>query len=307
MKTLAVINEHAGGGAMADIFRRIENPLREAIGEFDIAFTDRPGHAIEIVRRALSEGVERILSGGGDGTLNECVNGFFDADGDAISQEACLGLLSGGTGGDFRKTVGLRSSEDALAALAAGRTKRVDVGRVGFVASNGEAATRHFINIASFGMSGLVDRNVAAFRQFGGAIAYSAATLKSLWGWKNPLVALTIDGESQPARPIVTVAVGNGRYFGGGMMVCPDAALDSGVFEVAILGDFTRLELIARSQSLRSGKHVRHPKVSMRRAAVVDAMPEGGREVYLDIDGEQLGILPARFEIIPGALALVVP
>ncbi len=307
MRTLVVVNEHAGGGAMADVFRRLEHPLRAVIGDFEVAFTDGPGHAITIVRNALGDGVRRVLSGGGDGTLNECVNGFFGDDGERIAPDAVLGLLSGGTGGDFRKTLGLASSEDALEALRNGKTRAVDVGCVTFDGKDGPKTRRHFINIASFGMSGLVDRNVAAFKQFGGKAAYFGATLKSMWGWKNPRVAMTLDGEALPARPIITVAVANGRYFGGGMMVCPDARLDSGVFEVGVLGDFSRLELILMSRTMYDGRHVYNPKVSMRRAALVEAVAEGGAEVLLDIDGEALGKLPARFEILPGALNLVVP
>ena len=315
-RTLAVINEHAGGGSMADVFRRLEHPLRDAIGDFDVAFTDKPSHAIELVRKALADGYLRVLSGGGDGTLNECVNGFFDDDGKPISPEAELALLSGGTGGDFRKTVGLKSSEDALQALIGGRTLAVDVGRVTFVSPSGPAA-RCFINIASFGMSGLVDRNVGAFKQFGGKAAYFGATLKSMWGWKNPRVSLTIDGEALAPMSISTVAVANGRYFGGGMKVCPDARLDSGSLEVGVLGDLGRVELMLMSRSLYDGKHVYHPKVLMRRGKVIEAAAAASpsaadagqptKNVYLDIDGEALGVLPARFEVMPAALKLVVP
>lgn len=305
-RTLVVVNEHAGGGAMADVFRRLEHPLMAAIGPFDVAFTDGPGHAIAIVRKALSEGYQRIISGGGDGTLNECVNGFFAADGTPLGPEAELALLSGGTGGDFRKTVGVRSSEDTLAALARGRSIAIDIGRVTYSAREGQG-TRYFINIASFGMSGLVDRNVPAFKQFGGRIAYFGATLKSFLGWKNPRVALTLDGEALAPQRVVTVAVANGRYFGGGMQICPDARLDSGIFEVGVLGDFGRLELVMLSGSIYEGRHVYHPKVQIRRARIVEAAAPGGEEVFLDIDGEPLGVLPARFEILPAALRLVVP
>ncbi len=306
LRTIAIINEHAGGGAMADVFRRLEHPLRDAIGDFDVAFTDGPGDAIRIVRKALADGYRRVLSGGGDGTLNECVNGFFDDDGRALAPDAVLALLAGGTGGDFRKTVGLRTFEDTVQALTRGRVQDVDVGRVSYVSRAGPA-TRMFMNIASFGMSGLVDRNVASFKQFGGKAAYFGATLKSMWGWRNPRVTLTLDGEALPPRPIVTVAVANGRYFGGGMQVCPDARLDSGHLEVGVLGDLGRLELMLLSRSLYDGSHVYHPKVMMRRTKVVEATPEVGREVFLDIDGEALGTLPARFEVLPGALKLVVP
>jgi len=305
-KTLVVVNEHAGGGAMADVFRRLEHPLIAAIGPFDVAFTDGPGHAISIVRKALSEGYRRIVSGGGDGTLNECVNGCFAEDGAPLGDDVELALLSGGTGGDFRKTVGVRSSQDTLAALARGRTIPVDVGRVTYAAPGGQG-TRYFINIASFGMSGLVDRNVPAFKQFGGRIAYFGATLKSMWGWKNPRVALTLDGEALAPQHIITVAVANGRYFGGGMHICPDARLDSGLFEVCVLGDFGRVELVMLSGAIYEGRHVYHPKVQVRRARVVEAMAQGSEDVFLDIDGEPLGALPARFEVLPAALRLVVP
>lgn len=308
--TLCVVNEHAGGGAMADLFRRLEHPLEDAIGPFDVAFTDGPGHATAIVREALASGVRRILVGGGDGTLNECVNGFFADDLTPIAPDGVLGLLTGGTGGDFRKTLGLGSNEDALAALAGGRVMRADVGRVTYRphgAADGVTATRHFMNIASFGLSGLVDRHVTSLKQWGGKVAYYGATLMSLWGWKNPRVTLTFDGERKAPRAIVTVAVGNGRFFGGGMKVCPDARLDSGHFDVTTLGDFSRLELMLMSRSLYSGLHVYDPRVSVQTARVVLAEAEGGDAVHLDIDGEPLGTLPARFELLPRAIGLVVP
>lgn len=304
--TLCVVNEHAGGGAMADIFRRMEHDLEATIGPFDVAFTDGPGHATTLVREALSRGITRILAGGGDGTLNECVNGFFGEDGTPLVKDAILGMLSGGTGGDFRKTVGLSSTEDALLALRGGKTIRCDVGRVTFRPhGGGPEASRYFLNIASFGLSGLVDRHVTSLKQFGGKVAYYGATLMSLWGWKNPRVTMTYDGERTAPRPIVTVAVANGRYFGGGMKVCPDAKVDSGHFDVTTLGDLSRLELMLMSRSLYSGLHVYDPRVSVRTAKVVEA--ESDTEVHLDIDGEPLGTLPARFEILPGAIGLVVP
>jgi diacylglycerol kinase (ATP) len=306
MKTVCVVNEHAGGGAMADIFRRMEHDLEAAVGPFDVVFTDGPGHATTLVRDALRAGAKRIYAGGGDGTLNECINGFFESDGTAIQPEAALGMLSGGTGGDFRKTIGLASTEDALRALAGGKVVRADIGRVTYRPHDSAGqTTRYFLNIASFGLSGLVDKHVTTLKQFGGKVAYYGATLMSLWGWKNPRVTLTFDGETTSPRPIVTVAVGNGRYFGGGMKVCPDARIDSGHFQVTTLGDLSRLELMLMSRSLYSGLHVYDPRVSVRTAKVVVA--ESDTPVHLDIDGEPLGTLPARFEVLPGAIGLVVP
>jgi YegS/Rv2252/BmrU family lipid kinase len=305
--TLAIINEHAGAGAMADIFRRIEHRLEDTLGPFDVAFTDGPGHATQLVRQALRDGYRRILSGGGDGTLNECVNGFFDEDGAPIASDACLGILSGGTGGDFRKTLGLTGTEDALSALARGRVLAVDVGLMTCGDERGGTLRKHFINIASFGLSGHTVRNAVSLKHWGGKVAYFGATLKSLFGWRNARVALTIDGILQPPRPVVMVAVGNGRYFGGGMKVCPGASLDSGLLEVVEIGDFRRFELMFMSRAMYTGTHIDDPRVRVHRVRVVEAVATSGDDVFIEFDGEPQGVLPARFEVLPGALKLIVP
>ncbi|MCA9514134.1 MAG: acylglycerol kinase family protein, partial [Myxococcales bacterium] len=129
-ETLVVINERAGAGAMADVFRRTEHPLRDAIGDFDVAFTDYVGHATELVRDGLLNGYRRVVVGGGDGTLNEAVNGWFGADGAPIAPDARMALLTGGTGGDFRKTIGVKNRDQALAAIVGDRAVPHDVGRV---------------------------------------------------------------------------------------------------------------------------------------------------------------------------------
>jgi YegS/Rv2252/BmrU family lipid kinase len=311
---LVIVNEHAGGGAMADTFRRLEHPLFDLLGAFDLAFTDGPGHAITLTRQALAAGGRRlIIAGGGDGTLNEVVNGFFAEDGTPLGRGTKLALLAGGTGGDFRKTVRVNGPDATLAALRGGRSLVIDVGRVVAQASAaGGELRRHFVNIASFGLSGRVDQLIPSFKAFGGAIGYLGATLKALWSWKNPRVSLTLDGEALAPQPIFTVAVANGRYFGGGMMVAPDARLDSGHFDVTVLGDLGKLEMMLMSRTIYSGEHVYHPKVTTRRAKVVEARPEPGPdgvlpEVLLDIDGEPIGVLPARVEIVPAGLELVVP
>ncbi len=305
--TLAIVNEHAGAGAMADIFRRLEHRLEDAIGPFDVAFTDGPGHATRLVRQALRDGYRRILSGGGDGTLNECVNGFFDENGTPIAPDASLAILSGGTGGDFRKTVGITGTEDALAALTRGRTLDIDVGRMTCASEDGGTFSTHFINIASFGLSGYTVRNALTLKQWGGKIAYFGATLKSLLGWRNARVGLTVDGRILPPRAIVMVAVGNGRYFGGGMKVCPGAKIDSGDFEVVEIAEYNRFELMFLSRAMYAGTHVDESRVHVHRGRVIEATAVAGDTVVIEYDGEPKGKLPARFELLPRALKLIVP
>ena len=320
--TLVIVNERAGAGAMADHFRRVEHALEDGIGPFDLAFTDGPGHATELNRMALHGGVARVVVGGGDGTIHEVVNGFFDeVSGHPLRPDAVLALLGGGTGGDFRTSVGLASSEDAIEALIAGRTRAIDVGRVTLTSGTG-GPRRHFVNIGSFGFSGRImetlgghgagalDRFVPALKALGGHAAHFGATLHALVGWRNVAVRLAFDGGPAETRAVVTVAVGNGRYFGGGMRICPDAELDSGVLDVTVLGDLTKLELLSLTRAIYDGTHVRHPGVTRRRVRVLEASPaddSATAPVTVELDGEVLGPLPARFEVLPNALRLAVP
>jgi len=303
-RTIAIINERAGAGAMADAFRRMEHQLVDAIGDFEVAFTDYAGHAIALVQSALEEGIARILVGGGDGTLNEAVNGWMAAA--ERPEGARLALLTGGTGGDFRRAVGLRDADAAVAAVAADRARPVDVGRLTCLdRPGGEPLTRHFLNIASFGLSGEADRHVPTFKQLGGRLAYVGATLRGLWGWRNPHVRLIIDDEPVMVGPMLTVAVANGQYFGGGMWIAPEAEVDDGLFHVTVLGDLGRLELLAKTARFYDKSHLRDPKVRSFTGRVVSA--EADSPVFMDVDGEAIGVLPARFECLPGALSLVLP
>ncbi len=321
-RTLVIINERAGAGAMADAFRRFEHPLEDAIGAFELAFTDGPGHATELARSALEDGVERIIVGGGDGTINEVVNGFVDpVTGVPTAPEATLALLGGGTGGDFRKSVGVRDFDAALAALKGGRTVALDVGRVTLLGEPGAAplGVRIFNNIASFGFSGqviralegkggrLVDRYVPALKALGGQAAHFGGTLRAMLDWKNVDVHMVVDERDLGVQRIVTAAVAKGRYFGGGMMIAPDARLDSGHLELTTLGDFGRVEMLGLARHIYTGRHLHHPKVRTDAGKVVVARPMGREPVLIEIDGELFGQLPARFEIIPAALRLAVP
>ena len=172
-----------------------------------------------------------------------------------------------------------------------------------FIAHDGSEQRRHFINITSFGISGLVDRYVnQSSKPLGGTVAFALASLRAGTKYKNAKVRLTLDGRPPKDGKIYTVAVANGRYFGGGMKVAPDAALDDGMFDVITMGDFGFGDLLFRGLDIYSGKHLRNPKVSVHRARRVEAEAIDGAEVLLDVDGEAPGRLPASFELLQGAL-----
>nr|HEX4313723.1 diacylglycerol kinase family protein [Kofleriaceae bacterium] len=304
LRTTVIINPKSQGGRLGKRWRE----LAEQIGRvfpFDEAMTAGPGDATRLVREALRGGAERIVAVGGDGTVNECVNGFFeDGGGAAIAPEATLGVIPFGTGGDFRRTLVLPTEAAAAArAIANGPRAKIDVGRVTFATAGGGTATRMFANISSFGSSGVIVRLVNASGKKFGALSFALATVRGTMSYDNQRVALTFDGGERVEATINTVAVANGKYFGGGMKVAPDAQIDDGAFDVVCLGDLTFGEILTSGRKIYSGAHVAMPKVSVRRARVVEAAPiEPGGVVELDVDGEAPGRLPAKFEVVPNAL-----
>jgi YegS/Rv2252/BmrU family lipid kinase len=306
-RTTVVVNPKSQGGKLGKRWAELSDVIGRAF-PFDEAMTKGPGDATRLVREALRGGAERIVAIGGDGTVNEVVNGFFDETGAAIAPDASFGLLPFGTGGDFRRTFHLPQDIAAAAAvIAANKTRRIDVGKLTFISSAGEKTLRMFANIASFGVSGVVDRLVNESGKKLGRLSFFYATLRATWSYKNQRVALVFDGKDRVEATINTVAVANGRFFGGGMKVAPDAQPDDGEFDVIAMGDFGFGDMLTSGRRLYKGTHLGMDKVTARRARRVEAEPiEPGGIVELDVDGESPGRLPATFELLPGALAMVV-
>lgn len=306
-RTVVVVNPNSQGGKLGKRWRELADTIGRAF-PYDEALTTGPGDATRLTRDALRAGAERIVAVGGDGTVNEVVNGFFD-NGVAIAPEATFALLPFGTGGDFRRTLGLPTeAPEAAALIAANHRKKIDVGMLTFVATDGRPATRMFANIASFGVSGVVDRLVNESGKKLGRLSFMLATARATWSYKNQRVQLVFDGKDRVETTINTVAVANGRYFGGAMMVAPDAEVDDGLFDVIAMGDFSFGDLVTSGRRIYKGTHLAMDKVTARRAKVVDAEPiDPGAVIELDVDGEAPGRLPARFELLPSALWMAVP
>lgn len=309
--TVVIVNPKSQGGAVGKRWPE----LADAIGRvmpFDELRTSGPGDAITLTRKALQGGADRVVALGGDGTVNEVVGGFFDESGAPIKPGATFGLLPYGTGGDFRRTMNIpRDLPQAAGIIAAGNRRQVDLGRLTYRTSDGETRTRMFANIASFGVSGVVDRLVnESGKKLGGKLSFAIATARATWSYRNQRVELVFDGDprSRTELTINTVAVANGRYFGGGMMMAPNAEVDDGVFDVVAMGDFNFGDLLKSGSRVYKGTHLTMDKVTHRRAKLVEAAPlDPGGKVELDVDGENLGQLPARFEVVPQAIWMAVP
>jgi diacylglycerol kinase family enzyme len=221
-----------------------------------------------------------------------------------------LGVLCFGTGGDFRRTIGAAKALAEGAAQLRGReTTTIDAGRLRYVDHDGQPRLRHFANIASFGLSGLVDRYVnESSKRLGGRLTFALATIKALRRFEPQRVRLTVDDQPPVEVAIQTVAVANGQYFGGGMQIAPQARLDDGLFDVVILEPFSMKEMLLRGTRVYKGTHLELEYVSLTRGRRVTATPlDANTRVLLDVDGETPGCLPASFELLPAALRLKTP
>lgn len=303
--TLVIVNPHSRGGATGRRWKALEPRVREALGELEVEPTRAPQDAERIAREGVRAGVGRLVVAGGDGTLSEVVTGLMRA---GLGDDAEVGVLPLGTGGDFARTLGVPKDLDgALACIAAGRTRRLDVGRVFYRDDGGREASSYFANVTSLGISALtVQLASRATRAFGGRGAFLIGTLQSLARYRSRPVTIRVDGEVLHEGPLILAAAGNGRFFGGGMEVAPEASPEDGLLDVVVIPDLGRARLLLRLPSLYRGTHLAVPGVRWTRGRRVEAEAEPGT-VRLEVDGEPLGTLPARIEVVPGALSLLGP
>jgi YegS/Rv2252/BmrU family lipid kinase len=304
-RTLVIVNPRSRNGATGRRFPRVERRLRALLGPIEVEHTRGPRDAERIAREGVRSGVERLLIAGGDGTLGEVVTGLLAADLGAYAQ---LGLLPLGTGSDFVRSLGSpRRIEDAIACIASGRAHPVDAGRVQYLDEDGKDAVRYFANVASFGISGLVDEIVEhTTRRLGGGVAFLSGALRALLQYRSQRVAIRVDGETVYEGPLVLGTGANGSYFGGGMQVAPEARIDDGLLDVVVVAGLSRPRLLAKLPKIYRGTHLREAAVRHHRGRVIEALAEPGL-VRLELDGEPIGTLPARCEVLPGALSVIGP
>jgi diacylglycerol kinase (ATP) len=312
---LLVVNPRSGGGKTGKIFDAMRAPLQRSLGAFDAAFTERGRHAVELARDAAREGRDLVIAVGGDGTIHEVVNGLMQARDEGLKVPR-LGIIGQGTGGDFRRTLDIEHRLDRYcAAIAGGRTRRVDVGRATFRGHDGAPASSFFVNILSVGLGGIVDQFVAeASRGLGGTFAYYSASLRGLLLSEIGVLDCTLSLGGQTRRERLTtrnLAICNGRFFGSGMKVAPMAAPDDGVFEVVSLGAASKLRFAVESSTrIYSGEHIGkegivHLRCDKIRVDLVNTAID--HRFLLDVDGEALGRLPMDIELVPGAIEVLVP
>ncbi|MCC6875582.1 MAG: diacylglycerol kinase family lipid kinase [Sandaracinaceae bacterium] len=303
---LLVVNPRAGAGTAERKLPALRRALEDAGARFDVATTAGPRDATRLVREALRAGMRGVAIVGGDGSLNEAVTGFFDEEGRPIAPDAWLGPLPCGTGGDFRRALGIpHAIEPMVTRMLWARPRRVDVGWLSYVDDEGQRAHRAFLNIASFGLSGLVDRVVnAGPKWMGGTPSFLLGTLRAMAGFERQRVRLQLDDGPVREASVLTVAVANGRFFGGGMHIAPEAKIDDGLFDVVTL-EMSPIESLAHTGDIYRGAHLGKKGVRLERGTRLTAEAiDPDERVLIDLDGEAPGALPATFELRARALLL---
>jgi diacylglycerol kinase (ATP) len=300
-----VVNPASDNGRTARRWPEIARAAAARGLDLEVRASEAAGHASELTRTALREGAGLIVAVGGDGTVSEVANGFFDGDA-RVSPQAELAVIPRGSGCDFVKTFGIAKKIERAVAVAAGTAVRtIDLGRVRFTDWDGRPAARIFCNVASAGLTGVAaDRVNRSGKPLGATIAFAWGTIVTFVGYRNSRFRVQI-GERELDQVCNNVIVANCRFYASGMRIMPMADPGDGQLDVLVWGDVGKADLARTLHKLYRGTHVGHPKADISRAHRVTVTPH--RPLPIEADGETPGVTPATFEVVPAALRLRVP
>ena len=309
---LVIVNPKSASGSTRKKWSLTASEMRAHFGPFSVAFTKSQGDGIDIATRAAKDGRKFIIACGGDGTINEIANGIL-----LSGEDVELGVLPSGTGGDFRRTLGLpHTNREAAVALRDGKTKSMDVGRVTFCDHSGNPASRYFLNVSSVGLAADIIRRVKSAKVFDwlpvesvrGKANFAVSTLWEVLDLDPALVRVRFDDGEESTLQTIAFCIANSRYFGGGMMIAPDAKINDGLLDVVNIGDISTAKIIVNALTLYRGTHNRLDEVNSTLAKKIEiSAADPSIDILLETDGELPGKLPATYEVVPDALKIRVP
>ena len=303
VEVAGVANPKAGNGRARRYSRRLERVLHAGGISFSVRYTSAPLDAMRLAREAIVSGTKTVLAIGGDGTVNEVVNGFLQGGGSA---GVGLALAPIGTGTDFAKTLDQTGDVRAvLERLRSNRRRPIDAGLVEYTDLRGKRASRYFVNIAEFGSGGaVVERVNRTTKILGGRMSFLLAILSTLPKYRNKRMRWRVADGPWTEGVVNNFVVANGRYFGGGLLPAPRAELDDGKFDIVVIGDIDFRTVRRHLKDLRLGTHLSLEFVTSTRG---DRVETGGTQgALVDLDGELVGVDPTQFVCIPKAIDLVV-
>lgn len=299
MKTRVIVNLMANKGSAGRRWPSWQRQLEAVLGPLDVAVTNGPGDGTALARAALADGCRRLIAAGGDGTVNEVLNGMVAADG-RIAPDAVLCPLPLGTANELCRALGhLAAPDGAVRALASGRTRRIDVIQSVFQGFDGRPATRYGYLVASFGGAATISHRTSAspWLKKLGQVAYFLMTPVVSLTYAPRRVTVQVDGAAPAERTIFTGMIASAENGGGGLKLAPGAVIDDGLLDFIEFGALSRAEILLKVMpGLYQGHHVRHPKVSSHRGrAFRFACSE---PTLVDIDGETVGNLPLDITVM---------
>jgi len=292
MKHIFIINPAAGKGKSLELIPLIEECFKDKAEELVIRVTDYPGHATEITKEYSSVGKCRIYSVGGDGTVNEIVNGI-------AGTESSLGVIPTGSGNDFIRSFQLKCDiKDMLINTINGQEKSIDLAKVN---------DKYFINISSIGFDANVVFNADKFKKVPGvtgSMAYLISIVYTIFKKKVCNISIDIDGKSMELK-LLLAAVANGKYYGGGIIPTPDAKLDDGLFDICLVTEMSRMKILSLFPKYVKGLHAQLKQVSFYKGKKIRIVSE--EDLCLNIDGEIFTAQTINFNILENAIKVIFP
>ncbi|MDO4540414.1 MAG: diacylglycerol kinase family lipid kinase [Syntrophomonadaceae bacterium] len=304
-KTVFIVNPESRAGITDRLWHQREMALKKQGITPEVRITTGPLHATRLTAQALSDGFDHIVSVGGDGTLNEVVNGFFK-DGALINPEARLSAVSFATGGDLARILPLQGEPEDINVLLsdAAHPFKCDVIRADFTDWNRNPASRYFINVSDVGIGcETVIRVNNKSKALGGLISFFSSAMASLLTAHNIDMEIIADGEVFFEGPVTMAVIANGRYFGSGMYASPTAELDDGLMDLTVFKDFSRTHMMFSIPKIYNGKYLDNPRVGCCKAKTVEFKSHS--PFHFEMDGETPGLGNVKYQILPGAMNML--
>lgn len=302
---MVIVNPKAGVGKGLTDWPLISNQLNRSGVEFSCVFTEKKHHAVELTVKAVADGYRKIVAIGGDGTINEIVNGIFIQQ-QVPTTDIWLAVVAVGTGNDWIRMFGIpKTYPEAVKAIVLANTVLQDVGIVSFYETMVKHE-RYMANVAGLGFDAIVNRRFNKLKEEGrkGKWLYIMSTLKSLFSYKAKKFKVTVDDEQLVDSDVFSATVGIGKYNGGGMMQMPNAVFDDGLFDITVIRKKTKASVLYNFRKLYNGKIYRIANISAWQGKEVTISSEP--ESPIEIDGEAMGFSPFTFKLIPQSIRVVV-